>query len=85
MFRKLGICIGIVLTLLLTATASAQQQEHTAPYWDAWFWNNMTLTGEPVLRESHTQLCCDCGPLLCALDSVHRRGGRHVSLHRDQR
>lgn len=65
MLRKLGILIVVGLFLALATPAYAQEQEpvvkHNAPYWNVAFWNNMTLSGSPVLHETHAQLDFDWG------------------------
>jgi hypothetical protein len=57
--------MAVGLLLVMAIPARAQEQEpvvkHSAPYWSVAFWNNMTLTGSPVLHETHTQLDFDWG------------------------
>ncbi len=68
MLRKLS--LSIVLFLLLTGlpagTAYAQtpeppQVEHTDPFWQVAYWNNMTLSGAPVVTGSDQNLNHDWG------------------------
>jgi len=64
MLKKLSLLI--VLVLLLAGTAHAQtpeppQVQHTDPFWQVAYWNNMTLSGEPVVTASDQNLNHDWG------------------------
>lgn len=50
--------VGLVLTWLLTGTALAQDvtPQHTDPGWQVAYWNNMNLSGPPVLQRTDTNL-----------------------------
>lgn len=57
MFKKLGSVIGLLLILLSTGLASAQQgPEHAAPHWLVYFWNNTSLSGGPVVDSAHAHI-----------------------------
>jgi hypothetical protein len=65
MLRKLGILIGVALLLTVANPAYAQEQEpvvkHSAPYWNVAFWNNMSLSGNPVLQMTQTEIDFEWG------------------------
>jgi len=58
MFKRLSILTLFLLTLLLANTALAQgpAPQHSDPNWQASYWNNMTLSGTPVLQRSEASL-----------------------------
>jgi hypothetical protein len=60
MFKYVHFLIGLVITLLMTSTALAQEgpitPQHTDPTWQVAYWNNTTLSGPPVLQFSETHL-----------------------------
>lgn len=54
--------IGLVGVLALTSPALAQgpvTPRHTAPTWEAWYWNNKALSGPPILQRSEANLDYD--------------------------
>ncbi len=55
--------IGLVLMFTLTGSALAQGPGplHTSPAWQATYWNNMTLSGSPVLQRDEANLNYDWG------------------------
>lgn len=57
MFKPMHLLIGLA-AMLLAASAQAQGigPEHTDPNWQAWYWNNTTLSGPPVLQRSEASL-----------------------------
>ena len=62
--KRIGFAIGLVLVLMLSNTALADDggiMQHTAPYWEATYWNNTSLSGEPVLQRQETNLNHDWG------------------------
>ncbi|MDY7042109.1 MAG: PA14 domain-containing protein, partial [Chloroflexota bacterium] len=63
MFRKLRFPIGFTLVLLLVSTAYAQPPgpRHTDPFWQVLYWNNTTLSGEPVVQTTDAHLDWDWG------------------------
>ena len=59
MFRKLSLLIGFTLVLSLAGTAYAQgppPSGHSAPTWEASYWNNINLSGDPVTGAFDTRL-----------------------------
>jgi hypothetical protein len=58
MFRKLWFVIILALLLLSAGLTYAQQPEpeHSDPYWQVSYWNNMTLSGEPVAQDQHARI-----------------------------
>lgn len=64
MFRKLG--LSIIFVFLLAGTAHAQtpeppQPQHTDPFWQVTYWNNTTLSGDPVVQGSDQHLSWNWG------------------------
>jgi len=64
MLKKLS--FPIVLVLLLAGTAHAQTPEpphveHTDPFWQVAYWNNVTLSGAPAVQGSDQNLNHDWG------------------------
>jgi hypothetical protein len=57
-FRKGWFAIGLLVVLLSASPVHASQQgpEHTAPYWQVTYWNNMTLSGDPVAQDRHERI-----------------------------
>jgi len=55
--------VGLIVALSLAGTALAQAPEpqHSDPYWQAAYWNNMALSGTPVLQRSEASLDHDWG------------------------
>ena len=65
MFRKV-VLIGLVaLAMLLPRAAHARAQgpvpQHSDPHWSIAYWNNATLSGEPVLQQTTTSINYDWG------------------------
>lgn len=58
MFKKLVLIVSLALVLQTAGRAHAQppQVEHSAPFWQVSFWNNMTLAGEPVAYDQHAHI-----------------------------
>ena len=59
MFKQIRFIIGAVLLCLLTSPVLAQgpvTPQHTDPEWQATYWNNMTLSGAPVLQRTEPRL-----------------------------
>jgi len=68
MFKRIVLAIGLILVLTLSNTAladdgvtTAPTLQHTAPYWEATYWNNTSLSGTPVLQRQETNLNYDWG------------------------
>ena len=66
MFRRLSALIGIVLFVVLSCPSVALAQggvtpQHTAPFWDASYWSNASLAGQPILQRSDPELNFDWG------------------------
>ncbi len=61
MTRKLGF-LSLVLVALLTLAAPVGAQgpitpSHTDPAWQAYYWNNTSLSGDPALIRSEANIC----------------------------
>ena len=61
-----GLVVGVALALLLVGTAHAQpadppRLQHTDPVWQVAYWNNTTLSGNPVLQTTEQDLNHDWG------------------------
>jgi len=68
--------IGLVLALLLVSPVFAQgpvEPQHSDPFWQVAYWNNMTLSGDPVVQDTNTHLDWDWG-----------NGSPHPSVNVDQ-
>jgi len=66
MFRKFRFLIGLAVVILLASTVHAQepwppQPRHTDPFWQVAYWNNTTLSGEPVITGTDQNLDHDWG------------------------
>jgi hypothetical protein len=63
MTLKMLVLVSFVAMLALPSTALAQgiAPQHTDPAWEASYWNNMTLSGLPVLQRSDPNLDFDWG------------------------
>jgi len=63
MVKRVRLLIGVLVALMLTSTALAQPPwpQHSDPTWQASYWNNMTLSGSPVLQRSEANLDYDWG------------------------
>jgi len=66
MFRRISIPISLILALVLTGAALAQgptlpQPQRSDPTWQAFYWNNQTLSGAPVLVRSESDINYDWG------------------------
>ncbi|MGQ9586738.1 MAG: PA14 domain-containing protein [Anaerolineae bacterium] len=58
------LAIALVLALAGTSTVWAEgpiTPQHSDPYWQAWYWNNTTLSGLPALQRSEANLDYDWG------------------------
>jgi hypothetical protein len=75
MHQKLRFLIGIAFVLLLASPVFAQEPiepRHTDPFWQVSYWNNMTLSGEPVVQGTDAHLDWDWGS-----------GSPHASVNAD--
>lgn len=64
MYRKLFVLVTLLTLLLVPATSFAQGGpvlQHTDPTWQVSYWNNKTLTGEPLVQSSEANLDWDWG------------------------
>ena len=64
MLRRVTFLVGVlVLILVLTSTVFAQgpAPQHSDPFWQASYWNNMTLSGAPVLQRQEPAIDYDWG------------------------
>jgi hypothetical protein len=65
MFKKVGIIIGVVLALFFIRPAGPTQgqvdPQHSDPVWQAYYWNNTTLTGPPALQREEGNLNYEWG------------------------
>jgi hypothetical protein len=63
MNKKVSPVLGLILVLAMSGTALAQgpAPQHSDPTWWASYWNNMTLTGSPVVQRSESSLDYDWG------------------------
>lgn len=64
MLKRVRLFIGVLIALMLTGTALAQGPvwpQHSDPTWQASYWNNMALSGSPVLQRSEANLDHDWG------------------------
>jgi hypothetical protein len=64
--KRLCLLISFILVFLLVGTAHAQtpeppQPRHTDPFWQVAYWNNMTLSGDPVAQGTDQHLFWDWG------------------------
>ncbi|MGD8969207.1 MAG: PA14 domain-containing protein [Anaerolineae bacterium] len=58
-FKRVTVAISLILALILSNTALADDggtMEHTAPHWQATYWNNTALRGTPVFQRQETTL-----------------------------
>jgi hypothetical protein len=63
-FKRTAFAIGLILALILSNTALADDGgtvEHTAPYWQATYWNNTSLWGTPAVQRQESNLKHDWG------------------------
>ena len=61
-FKRISLAIALMLVLMVSNTALADDgvtAQHTAPHWDATYWNNTSLSDEPVLQRQETNLNYD--------------------------
>ena len=58
MFKRIGILLTLVLTLVLASAVQAQPAApgHTDPVWQASYWNNKTLSGAAALTRTDASL-----------------------------
>jgi hypothetical protein len=65
MFKRILFLGTLIVMLALSGTALAQQGPispmHSDPTWQASYWNNMTLSGTPVLQREEADLNFDWG------------------------
>jgi len=65
MLKRLAVFISLVMLVMTTMTGTAFAQrpgpQHTSPTWQASYWNNMTLSGSPVLVRDEADLNYDWG------------------------
>lgn len=62
--RKFRLLLGVVLLLLLTGVAYADDRPnpvHSDPEWQASYWNNMTLSGAPTITRGEADINWDWG------------------------
>ena len=65
--QRLWLLISFAIVLLSVGTAYAQTPEpppwpqHSDPFWQVAYWNNTTLSGDPVVRGSDQHLAWDWG------------------------
>ncbi len=74
MFRKTLFVISILLLSLSAAVADAQppEVEHSAPHWQVYYWNNMSLSGGAVVDTAHDHIDWNWGD-----------GSPHPAIHVD--
>ena len=77
MFKKFRFLISLAFVLLLASTAHAQgpwppQPQHSDPFWQVAYWNNTTLSDEPVVTDTDQNLDHDWGS-----------GSPHTSVNAD--
>lgn len=59
MFRRVFLVCSLVMSAIISYPVLAQeppQVQHSAPVWQAAYWNNMTLSGSPVLQRDEPNL-----------------------------
>src|SRR5687768_2232522 len=65
MLKRIGLLIIGLICLAMSASPALAQEpitpQHTDPVWGAWYWNNTTLSGPPVLQRSEANLDFDWG------------------------
>lgn len=63
MFQKLGILFCVIMAFLVPGTARAQEPEpsHSDPFWQVSYWNNIALSGTPVMQGHDTKIDWDWG------------------------
>jgi hypothetical protein len=60
MFRQSRYVIGFLFVFLSVGLVNAQQEpEHSDPYWQATYWNNISLSGTPAREETVAQIDFD--------------------------
>jgi len=87
MFGRSLLFTSLVAMLLFSGPALAQgpnQPQHSDPTWQASYWNNMNLVGDPILQRSEEQLDYDWGfgspgPAVVA-DGFSARWTRYLDL-----
>ena len=64
MHRRLRVPLALLILSVAASPISAQgriKPRHSDPFWQVSYWNNVTLTGDPVLQESYAALDWDWG------------------------
>lgn len=58
MFKRIGILLILLLTLVFTSTVQAQPAapEHSDPVWQASYWNNKTLSGAAAVTRTDAEI-----------------------------
>jgi hypothetical protein len=85
MFKKFGFVASLLLLIPSAGMASAQQgPEHSDPYWLVYYWDNMSLSGGPVVDSAHAQIDWDWGsgsphPII-PVDRFSARWTRYIDL-----
>jgi hypothetical protein len=63
MSKQMSLLVSLAMILALAGPALAQGPgpQHTSPNWEAAYWNNITLSGEPALVQEEPNLDYDWG------------------------
>jgi hypothetical protein len=64
MYQKIRFIIGFAVALLLVSPAFAQdpiEPQHSDTFWQVSYWNNMMLSGDPVVQGTDTYIDWDWG------------------------
>ena len=56
LFNRIWLVMGLAVLLLLLTTAETPAQDTNDPLWHATYWNNTSLSGEPVLEREENQI-----------------------------
>lgn len=85
MSKKLSTLFAFVFVLLLANTAFAQGQvpEHTDPVWQVSYWNNKTLSGNPIIQSTETDINWDWGtggPAGVPADNFSARWTKYIDV-----
>jgi len=87
MFKRFLFLSSLIVVLMFSSTTLAQgpvHPEHSDPTWQASYWNNITLSGPPVLQRAEANLDHDWGsgspdPIVNA-DGFSARWTRYLDL-----